>query len=411
MVKAKGGAKRSPLEYLEDILNRALSLNLIAVEEVSQLLAQGDTIQDNIDIWRPVVREAENEPTREWVVTAKAFFRNEEVNERVDDMIYSSYTEACDRCRSLNATTDTSATKPKKCRVVELKDSVVHGQGEGRSCYQLLELADLGSLCTDGTHNEGVEPIEDETIDWDELLGHGNGYLALRNKNIVDIDVPGVIACVSLAGGRVTQLGLSQNSLKGVGASSLMTNLLQPVNSFKNICALFLSNNSIGDEGALAVASFLNSQELPIAKLGLNSNDITDVGAEAIAYSLQNTDDRTSIMEVIGLSHNLITSKGAFLIANALTNNSSLQRLFLNYNPLVGDRGGVALANAASGHTSLLRLGVAFCSLESKSGEALIGAMNATDSLERICVSGNCFDDDTVGRMEEIARFNFSEVK
>lgn len=400
----KGGEKRTPHQYLEDILSRALLLGLISKDEMARLLEdEAESIQDSIDSWRPLVREAENEPKRDWVVTTTAFLCGKEVNERVDDVVFTVYSDACDWCRLMNATTVTSPTKSKKCRVVELKDSIAFGAGEGRSCFQLLEItpADRDSALTAGS----------SVIDWDGLLGHGNGYLSLRNKNVVAADVPGIISCVVLAEGLVTQLGLSQNSLKQAGAVALASELLRPVACFQHISALFLSNNNIGDEGAIVVADLIVSRLLPLVKLGLNSNDITDVGAIAVAAALEDGEGRPSIMEVLGLSHNHITSVGAARVAAAVKKNSSLQRLFLNYNPGIGDQGGVALAAAATRHPSLLRLGVASCALRDCSGEALLEAMCATDSLERICVGLNCFGEETEKRMEEISRFNFSEVK
>jgi Leucine-rich repeat (LRR) protein len=319
----------------------------------------------------------------------------------------------CMSSGSMNTSTVTSATKMKKCKVVEKKDSIGRGEGSGRSCLQLLQI-----------DTAATETTETPLLDWDELLGQGNGYLSLRNKNVVALDVPGIIESICLADGLVTQLGLSMNSLKGPGTVSLVAELLRPVACFQNIQALYLSNNSIGDAGALVIAELISSRRLPIRTVGLNSNDISDVGAVAIAKTLINSgsedgnyicnnasDNQLSIIEVLGLSHNHITSSGASSIAQALSQNTSMRRLFLNYNPLVGEAGGLALAAAARGHPSLLRLGVAFCSLSSESGEALMNVLSSTDSIERICVSGNRFDIATENRMQEMNRFNFAEVK
>jgi hypothetical protein len=408
---AKDGVKRTPLQYLEDILERALGYELIMRDEIAHLLQQEANIQQNIDAWRPLVRQAENEPKREWVLTTLSFLHGAAVNERVDEVVCSNYSEACDRCRAMNISTGTSALKMKKCKVVEKKDSIGCGEGSGRSCLQLLAPQQEVGMPEEKGEGGG------EGIDWDDLLGHGNGYLPLRNKNVVAADVPGIIESIILAGGLVTQLGLSQNTLKGPGTVCLVSDLLQPTpdSCFQNISALYLSNNSIGDEGALVIAELIASRQLPIVKVGLNSNGITDVGARAIAKTLvtsaTDNDDYTSLIEVLGLSHNQITAAGASCIAQAVTKNCSIQRLFLNYNSEVGEVGGCALAAAAEGHPSLLRLGVAFCSLSSASGEALMKTLLATDRMERICVSGNCFDEATENLMEQMSRFNFAEVK
>lgn len=399
---AKGGVKRTPLQYLAGILERAHACKLISREDIALLLEQETieeaSIQQNIDVWHPLVRAAENEPKKEWVVTTVSFLQGVAVNERVDAVVYSSYAEACVNCGTRNTATSTSASKMKRCQVVEKKDSIGCGEGHGRSCLQLLEIS---------------PPNPQSAIDWNEILGHGNGYMPLRNKNLVANDVPGIIECIEMADGKVTQLGLSQNTLKGPGIVNLMTELHQPRPCFTNLCALYLSNNSIGDEGSISVAELIATRLLPIVKVGLNSNNITDVGAKAIAKILINHDNQPlSMIEVLGLSHNQITTAGACCIADAVAKNSSIQRLFLNYNTEVGETGGLALAAAAQHHPSLLRLGVAFCSLSSHSGEALMKTLSTTESMERICVSGNCFDEATETRMEQMSKkFNFAEIK
>lgn len=406
---------------MENILSRALSHHLITAEDIAHLLeqvaSQKTTIQQSIDAWQPLVREAENEPKKEWVVATISFLNGVAVNERVDDVV-SSYAEACDRCRIRNKSTSTSTSKIKRCRVVEKKDSIGCGEGSGRSCLQLLDIMHppLPSLSSSSLTQSETEQV---TIDWEDLLGHGNGYLSLRNKNVAYVDVPGVVECITLAGGLVSQLGLSQNTLGGGGTVSLMKELLHPItpSCFSNICALYLSNNNIEDKGAIAVADLIASRQLPIVKVGLNSNNITDVGACAIAKILKNNYNdidgiqSASIIEVLGLSHNEITTFGACCVADAVKANTSIQRLFLNYNSKVGEEGGLALAAAARNHPSLLRLGVAFCSLSSGSGKALLNTLATTESMERICVSGNCFDEATEKLMQQMGRFNFSEIK
>jgi hypothetical protein len=94
----KGGIKRTPLQFLENILERALQFDLISREEITHLLAQDASIQENIDAWRPLVRDAEKEPTREWVVTTGSFFEGVAVHERIDEVVFTCYADACDCC-------------------------------------------------------------------------------------------------------------------------------------------------------------------------------------------------------------------------------------------------------------------------------------------------------------------------
>ena len=52
------------------------------------------------------------------------------------------------------------------------------------------------------------------------------------------------------------------------------------------VTTLFLSNNSIGDEGAKAIAEALKVNAV-LTKLSLGGNKIGDVGAKAIANALK----------------------------------------------------------------------------------------------------------------------------
>jgi hypothetical protein len=360
------------------------------------------------------------------VITTDIFLEKSIVHERIDNNVYVGFAEACNVTRELNEAyfnhTITALKSKPRFKVFEIADTVPHGSRRGRTAEELLDIA---ALPVDHLQKAvELQEVEDSaaviTADpWAVYLS--NGYLSLRSKDIAACDVPAILDICSQAEGRVTQLGLSDNRLLGDGTQLLTSGLLN-TSYCSSICCLFLSDNNIGDDGATAIAHLINSRALPLVKLGLNSNCITDVGVRALADALRSTPtaivsegcaaaEACCPLTVLGLSRNEISTEGAVYLADALSTNIALKRLFLNYNPSIGDKGGLAVSRAAQHHPTLERLGVAFCGLESASGLDLISVIDSSHTIERICVSGNKFCASTEIRMKEIPLFNFAAIK
>jgi internalin A len=119
---------------------------------------------------------------------------------------------------------------------------------------------------------------------------------------------------------------LSANSIGVEGAKAI-------AQSLTSLTSLNLSANSIGVEGAKAIAQSLTS----LTSLDLSFNSIGDEGAKAIAQSL------TSLTS-LDLSFNSIGDEGAKAIAQSLT---SLTSLNLRNNS-IGDEGAKAILDACS---------------------------------------------------------------
>ena len=337
------------------------------------------------------------------VIVKDTFVGDKVCKVRIDDEIFTSYWDALESCKEknaplINALISDSVSRGKKnvYKVCKLDESVPPGcERCGRSAAMLLNLPN----------------VDVKLLNWQELLD-GGGYLALRNSDLCELDVdPGLRDICRAAEGRVLQLGLSTNRLGAIGAFALKDMILVESSSCRNICGLYLSDNNIGNAGMVAIAQVVDSRVIPLVKLGLNSNAITDEGVRSLASVLR-CQGESCLLEVLGLSRNLITDEGAESLADMLSNNSSLKRLFLNYNPLVGDSGGKTIAEAARHHNSLQRLGVAFCGLESESGLLLMNLMSSNEeTIERICVSGNLFGESVEAQMRETPKFNFEPIK
>jgi Ran GTPase-activating protein (RanGAP) involved in mRNA processing and transport len=103
---------------------------------------------------------------------------------------------------------------------------------------------------------------------------------------------------------------------------------------------LYLAGNSIGDEGARALAGALPSATA-LKVLNLESNSIGDEGARALVEALPSA----MVLERLCLLFNKIGNERARTLAGALQNATVLKDLYLSGN-LIGDGGARALAEA-----------------------------------------------------------------
>jgi hypothetical protein len=395
--------KRKPHDFLVNLLERAKSHRLITSEEAFAVASQGDEcIQSNIDIWCPLVFEAEKKPIQNWALAISVCSHSTEIFERINEEIFHSYFDATTACRQANKATFLK----RKCRVVEFSRTVPSASAMGRSAHDLFALSSNGTI--------------DNFSDWIADKTNSGGYLALQGKGMLCGDVPGILSLCNLAEGAFTQLGLSRNSLDAHGAMSLAGGLLLPPPAQQDktfhfsrvLCALFLSSNNVGDAGAIAIADVLSSGLLPqLVKIGLNDNQISDIGATRLAETFDSAMTPSTSLQVIGLSQNNISSQGALALAYALSHNTTLKRLFLNSNGSILNAGATALAEAFQDHPTLKRLGLSHCGLDSEAGMRLASSLRCNDTMERVCVGGNSFDSPTESAMMAMSRFNFREVQ
>lgn len=125
----------------------------------------------------------------------------------------------------------------------------------------------------------------------------------------------------------------SSRNLGSQGVRILMESL--QMNTKLN--ALDLSSNSIGPQGASAIALFLHHQmmisrsnsmeEGGIKTLILGDNSLCDEGVKALAYVLEN-----SLLESLWIDNNFIGARGLATLSDALQKNSRMRRLHLHSN-------------------------------------------------------------------------------
>ncbi len=139
--------------------------------------------------------------------------------------------------------------------------------------------------------------------------------------------------------------------------------------------SLWLFANAAGDEGAAHLAAALRNSSL--LHLGLELNEVTTTGAEALAFALSL---EGCALQWLRLQHNAIGDGGVSALARSLYTNRSLTKLQLR-DTAVGAAGCAVLAKALPQHRALQALGLEENYLPPAATEGLLRAMRQSSSL------------------------------
>lgn len=215
-------------------------------------------------------------------------------------------------------------------------------------------------------HNSTLKEL---FLGWNDLGNRGVGHVAsglaerpegspiLEELNLAcnDIRHEGALALVGALGTRralVQALNLSHNHV-GTGGAQVLAAWLREQNENSlnhqyHLTTLCLGNNGIGNEGALAFCTVLQTcRNLKV--LHLNENSIDAVGASAISRGLSS---ENCGLETLDLRGNNIGDSGAESLGNALKHNTSLKTLCLSMNH-IGGPGLQAIASGLKDNNSL----------------------------------------------------------
>ena len=104
-----------------------------------------------------------------------------------------------------------------------------------------------------------------------------------------------------------------------------ISNLLMTKDHFGSITELWMNNNLISDEGAEAIASFLELPTCSLVELWLGDNQIGAAGTTLISAALSN--NPISKLKCLGLYKNPLGNGGALALAQMLRKNNTLSTL------------------------------------------------------------------------------------
>lgn len=151
---------------------------------------------------------------------------------------------------------------------------------------------------------------------WDAPSPHNAASAILNDDDILNdpkhpINNPKLITEVHFVGRKATDPSIID-----------LTSLLMNYDTFGSITELWLNQNLISDDGASAIASYLQSPSCALVELWLGDNQIGPVGTALISASLSNNSNTK--LKCLGLYSNPIGNGGAMTLAQMLRKNHLL---------------------------------------------------------------------------------------
>jgi Ran GTPase-activating protein (RanGAP) involved in mRNA processing and transport len=185
-------------------------------------------------------------------------------------------------------------------------------------------------------------------------------YVKLEKQNLTDQDL-NIIVREAIINKECTGLWLGWNNISSFGAAIIANALVKNT----TLQYLYLSHNHISDEGVQSLVKILTFNNSTLKDLDLGNNDITNNGVQYLAKMLETN----KTLNQLNLSSNRIGDQGVTLLSNALTpsNNKTLEKLYLNSNPLITDVSVNYLAEMLQRERKLNTLWVQNCHLSEES--------------------------------------------
>ncbi|KAL0243286.1 hypothetical protein GEMRC1_005847 [Eukaryota sp. GEM-RC1] len=194
----------------------------------------------------------------------------------------------------------------------------------------------------------------------------------------------------------ITSLELGSNSIGAEGAGALAESL--KVNA--SVTSVNLWNNSIGAEGARALADALKVNA-SVTNIDLSYNSIGAEGAEALTVALKVNVSVTSV----NLGGNFIGDEGARTLAEALKVNTSVTSVNLKCNS-IGDDGARALAEALKVNPAVTSIDLGYNLIGDDGARALAEALKVNPSVTSVNLGYNSIEDEGTGALSEALKVN-----
>ncbi|KAF9948443.1 hypothetical protein BGZ72_009648 [Mortierella alpina] len=191
-----------------------------------------------------------------------------------------------------------------------------------------------------------------------------------------------------------------ENNLITTGTTDAFCSTLKTISTITYQYTLDSAGNSIGSEGAKALAETLKINST-VVTLNLQRNSIGDDGTKALAEALKTN----STVASLNLESNKIGSDGAKALAEALKINSTVATLDLKVNS-IGDDGAKALAKALKTNSSVATLMLSSNSIGDDGAKALAEALKTNSTVTALYLYNNSIGPDGAKALAEAHKTN-----
>ncbi|KAL0238188.1 hypothetical protein GEMRC1_012661 [Eukaryota sp. GEM-RC1] len=255
-----------------------------------------------------------------------------------------------------------------------------------------------------------VQQVEEKelVIDWnelssklkncyDEMVRNEVSTIYLDNNSIGNEGAIAIAEALKV-NSSVSTINLYNNSIGPEGAIAIAESL--KVNS--SVSEIYLWDNSIGNEGAIAIAEALKVNS-SVSTINLQNNSIGPEGAIAIAEALK----VNSSVSTINLYNNSIGPEGAIAIAESLKVNSSVSEIYL-WDNSIGNEGAIAIAEALKVNSSVSTIYLGNNSIGNEGAIAIAEALKVNSSVSEIYLAANSIGNEGAIAIAEALKVNAS---
>ena len=200
--------------------------------------------------------------------------------------------------------------------------------------------------------------------------------LDLKDTSLSPLDCLSVSFFLSSLTGKGFAINLSQCFIGDIGAKCLTKFLAH----YASEITIDLYNCKLNQKDASYIATILYF----IEHVYLTYNPIGDTGASLISEVVR----ETATLKTLILYNCGITSRGAEDLSRALAQNSSLEKLDIGWNYLVGDDGISHVAEALKQNKQLKELWISQCGMTDKGAASLASALTVNNSLKMLHMGG-----------------------
>ncbi|KAF9147314.1 hypothetical protein BG015_011079 [Linnemannia schmuckeri] len=184
--------------------------------------------------------------------------------------------------------------------------------------------------------------------------------------------------------------------LRGKG----LRKLAETLKTDSTLTILYLNNNSIEDNGAVALSVALKTNS-NLTTLHLTRNPIGESGAVALSEALKTN----STLTTLHLGSNWFRENGVVALFETLKTNSTLTTLHLDNNP-IGDNGAVALSETLKTNSTLTTLHLESSWFRENGAVTLSEALKTNSTLTTLSLNNNAIGDNGAVALSEALKTN-----
>ena len=201
------------------------------------------------------------------------------------------------------------------------------------------------------------------------------------NNNNAGEEAAAVIATVLSHNTQLQRLHLSDNNFETIGMNTI-ANALKSIR-ISTLTVLNISNNSIGEEAATAIATVL-THNTELQRLHLSNNNFTTTGMIKIAIALQNI----STLKVLNINKNSIDKRAADDVAMILPHNTKLQKLHLNNNKFMTE-GMIKITKALQNIKTLIVFNITNTNVDEDAADNIAAVLSHNTYLQELYLDNN----------------------